>query len=77
MESLVPVRNASANSIFQGCVVHRPIEEPGAVVQSVEQAEVKSINSFEVEAKQEEGNIVTKRKMTIERLIPSEHPSAQ
>ena len=31
-ESLVPVRDASTNSIFQGCAVHRPVEELSATV---------------------------------------------
>lgn len=75
-ESLVPVRDASANSIFQGRAVHRLVEESSAMVQPAKQAEVKSINSSKVEAEQEEGNMVTKRTMTIERFIPSARPSA-
>ena len=67
---LVLVRDASANSIFQGHVVHRPIKEPWVVVQPAKQAKAKSINSSEVEAEQDEGNMVTKRTMTIDRFIP-------
>lgn len=47
------------------------------MVQLAEQAEVESINSFEVKAKQEEGNMVTKRTMTMEKFIPRARPSAQ
>ena len=28
VESLVPMRDASIDSVFQGCAVHKPIEEP-------------------------------------------------
>ena len=71
------MRDASANSIFQGRAVHRPVEEAGAVVQPAEQAEVESINSSEVKAEQEKGNMVTRRTMTMERFTPSACPSAQ
>ena len=76
MESLVLMRNASATSVFQGCAVHRPIKESDTLVQPAEQAEVESINFSEVEAEQEEGNMVNRRTMTMERFIPSTHPSA-
>ena len=75
MESLVLVRNASATSVFQGCAVHRPIKESDTLVQLAKQAEVESINFSEVEAEQEEGNMVNRRTMTMERFIPSTHPS--
>ena len=71
------MRDASANSIFQGRAVHRPVEEAGVVVQPTEQAKVESINSSEVKAEQEEGNMVTRRTMTMERFIPSARLSAQ
>ena len=74
-ESLVPVRVTSTIFIFQGHAVHRPVEEPGAVVQPAEQAEVESINSLEVEAEHEEGNMVTRRTMMIYRFIPSAYPA--
>lgn len=47
------------------------------MVQLAEQAEVELVNSFEVEAEQEEGDMMTKRTMMMERFIPSAHPSAQ
>lgn len=47
------------------------------MVQPTKQIEVELINSFEVEAEQEEGNMVTRRTMTMERFIPSADPSAQ
>ena len=71
-ESLVPVRDALANFVSQGRIVYRPVKEPGAMVQPAEQVEVESINSSEVEAEQEKGNMVTKRTMAIERFISSE-----
>ena len=78
-ESLVLMRNASTNIVFQGLAVHRPVEETGAVIQPTEQAEVKAINSFEVEAEQEKGNMVTRRTMTMtmERFILSARPPSQ
>ena len=77
VESLVLVRDASANTIFQDHSVHKPVKEAGAAVQLAEQVEVESINSFEVEADQEKGNMVTRRTMTMERFIPSARPLAQ
>ena len=32
-DSLIPVRDASANCIFQGCAVHIPVEGPRVEVQ--------------------------------------------
>ena len=68
------MRNTSTNIVFQGRAVHRPVEEVGAVIQLAEQVEVKVINSSEIEAEQEEGNMVTRRTMTMERFIPSARP---
>ena len=76
MESLVPVRVTSANFVFQGHVVHWPVKEPSAVIQPAEQAEAESINYLEVEDEQEEGNMVTRRTMTIYRFIPGAYPAA-
>ena len=45
------------------------------MVQPAEQAEVESINSLEVEAEHEEGNMVTRRTMMIYRFIPSAYPA--
>ncbi|KAL0005182.1 hypothetical protein SO802_012743 [Lithocarpus litseifolius] len=55
--SLVPVRDASANSVFQGRAIHKPVEEPYVVAQPSKQEETELINSSEVEAKQEKGNM--------------------
>ena len=42
---LVPVRDASTNSVFQGRAVHKPMKEPHAEVQPAEQAKVEFVNS--------------------------------
>ena len=76
-ESLVPVRDATTDSVFQGCAIHRPIEEPSAVVQPPGQAKAESVKSFEAEAKQEEGNMVTRRALTVDRFILGAHPPTQ
>ena len=44
-DSLVPVRDASTNFDFQGRVIHKPVKEPHAEVQPVEQAEAEFVNS--------------------------------
>ena len=46
-ESLVPFRDASAKTISQNRVAHRPVEEPQAQaqVQPVEQTAAESVNS--------------------------------
>ena len=44
-DSLVPVRDASTNSVFQGRAVHKPMKEPHAEVQPAEQAKVEFVNS--------------------------------
>ena len=46
------------------------------MVQPAEQEKVESTNSSEVEAEQEECNMVTRRTMMIDRFIPSTHPTA-
>ena len=46
------------------------------MVQPTEQEKVESTNFSEVEAEQEEGNMVTRRTMAIDRFIPSAHPAA-
>ena len=69
VQSLVPMRDASTNSIFQGHPAHRPIEEPRAEAQPADQAEVESVNSSEAKTEQSEGEMVTKRTMTIDRIL--------
>ena len=69
VQSLVPVRDTSTNSIFQGCPAHRPVEEPRAEAQPTDQAEVESVNSSEAKTEQSEGEMVTKRTITIDRIL--------
>ena len=64
--SLVPMRDASVDSVFQGRVVHLLVEEPRVEVWPTDQAEVESINSPEVEAEQGEGDMIIRRTMTVD-----------
>ena len=48
--SLVPMRDASVDSVFQGRVVHLLVEEARVEVWPTDQAEVESINSSEIYA---------------------------
>lgn len=52
VESLVPLRDASTETISRNYVVHKPVEELQAQVQveQAEQAATESVNSSEVEA---------------------------
>ena len=52
VESLVPVRDDSANSISHNHTVHRPIKQPQAQVHSIEQAASKLVSSSEVDTDQ-------------------------
>ena len=65
------MRDASTTSVFQGCVVHLPVEKPRAEARLIDQAEVESVNSSKVEAKQGEGEMVVRRTTTIDRFLPS------
>ena len=69
VQSLAPVRDASTNSIFQGRPAHKPVKEPRAEAQPADQAEVESVNSSEAKTEQSEGEMVTKRTMTIDRIL--------
>ena len=64
------MKDTSANFVFQSHAIHRPVKEPGVVVQPTEQVEAELINFLEVEPEKEEGNMVTRRTMTIDRFIP-------
>lgn len=76
-DSLVPVRDESADSIFQGRVVHVPVEENHIEVQLADQAEVESVNSSEVEAEQAEGEMVIRRTMVVDQFLPGGHPTVK
>ena len=69
-ESLIPVRDTSTDSVFQGRAIHKPIEEPQAQVQPTDQVATKSVNSSKVEAEQGEDEMVVRRTMTTYRFLP-------
>ena len=74
---MVPVRDASANFVFQGRPAYKLVEEPRAKAQPVNQAEIESINSSKVETEKGEGEMVTKRTMTTDRFLPGACSVAQ
>ena len=65
VDSLEPVRDTSADSIFQGRTIHIPVEEPRVEVQPADQVEVESVNSSSAEAKNAEDEMVVWQNMTI------------
>lgn len=60
VESLVPIKDASADLVSQSHVVHVPVEEPEALVQIAELAAAKSVNSSKAEAGQGKDNMVVR-----------------
>lgn len=75
-DSLVPVRDALTNFVFQGYAVHILVEKPRVEVQLVDQAEVELVNSSEAEVEQGEGEMVVRRTMTVDWFLPGSHPMA-
>lgn len=73
--SLVPTRDGSANTVFQGRVVHTPVEEQRKEVPTTEQTEVDSIDSLGAEAKNTENEMVFHRNMTTNYFLPSGCPA--
>ena len=71
------MRDASAKSVFQGCAIHIPVEEPRAKVQPTDQAEVESVNSSEAEVEQGEGEMDVQRTMIVDRFLLGARPTAQ
>ena len=71
-ESLVPLRDTSAETVSRNRAVHRPIKRPQdpAPVQVAEPATTKSVNSLEAESNTGEDEIVSRRAMTIDRFLP-------
>ena len=62
--SRVPVRDGSANTIFQGRAVHIPVEEPCVEVQAADQVKVRSIDSLKVEVEKASDEMIDHRNMT-------------
>lgn len=75
--SLVPVRDESADSVFQGHVVHTSFEEPRVKVQLADQVEVKSVDSLGAEAKNLEDEMVVPQNITDDRFLPGSRPPMQ
>ena len=77
IESLVPVRDDSAYFVSQNHIIHRPVKEPQAQVQTAEQAVAQLVNSSKVDTNQGEDEMVVKRSRTLNRFLPSTCPAAQ
>ena len=58
VDSLVPTRDESADTIFQGRVLHTPIEKQRYEMPATKQAEAKSINSSSAKAKDTKDDMV-------------------
>lgn len=61
---LVPIRDESMDTIFQGRAVHTSVEEQRAKVLATEQVEVELVDSSGVEAKNTDDEMVVRRTMT-------------
>ena len=59
--SLLPVRDRSADNVFQRHVEHIPVEQPLEGVQATKQVEVESVDSSEAEAKDPGEEMVVRR----------------
>lgn len=57
---MVPEKDASVDSIFQGCTVHIPVEETRVEVRSADQEEVELKNSSGAEVEQTEDEMVVR-----------------
>nr|POF11146.1 regulatory-associated protein of tor 1 [Quercus suber] len=68
-DALVPVRDTSANSVFQGHSVHILVDKPHVEVQPSDQEEAKLVNSSSVEIEQAEGEMVVRRNMIVDRFL--------
>lgn len=76
-ESLVPIRDDLANLISENQTVHRPVGEPETIVQPSKQVAAESINSSKAEIDQIEGEMVSKRTLTLDHFLPRAYPAAQ
>jgi len=59
----------SANLVSQNQTIHRPVGEPETLVQPSGQVIAKFVNSSEVETDQIEGEMVSKRMLTLDRFL--------
>lgn len=57
---MVPEKDASVDSIFQGCAVHIPVEETRVEVRPADQEEVELKNSSGAEVEQTEDEMVVR-----------------
>lgn len=74
-ESLVLVRDESANLVYQNRTIHRPVGKPQTLVQPTEQEAAKSVNSSEAVTDQGKEEMVSKRRLTLKHFLPSARPA--
>lgn len=74
--SLVPVRDKSADTVFQGRAIHTLVEEHRTKVSATDQAEVESVDSFSAKAENVEDEMVVQRNMIAARFLPGSRPIA-
>lgn len=75
--SLVPAKDGLADTVFQGKTLHTPVEEQWTEVPTAEQVVKESVNSFGVEVKETEEEMVVHRNITAARFLPGGRLAAQ
>lgn len=63
VSSLVPARDESVGTVFEGRALHTLVEKQRAEVSATKQAEAESVDSSSVEAKDTEDEMVVRRNM--------------
>ena len=78
-ESLVPLKDTSAETVSRNQAVYRPDERPQdpSLIQAAEPAVAESVNSSKAKFDSGEDEMGTKRAMTINRFVPGPHPAVQ
>lgn len=75
--SLVPIKDGSAEKVFQGRVVHVLVNKPHVEVQVAGQVEVESIDSWGAKVENVSDEMVVHWTMTADRLLLGRRPAAQ
>ena len=74
---LVPAKDGSANTVFQGRTLHTPVEEQRTEVPTTEQVVVESVNSFGAKVEEPEEETVVRINMVVARFLLGGRPAAQ
>ena len=77
VDSLVPTRDKSADTVFQGQVVHTSVKEQRIEVPTTKQVKVESIDSSSAKVENAEDEMVVQRNMTADIFLPGGRPATQ